>query len=218
MTTSASPVLRSLAWVPLALIVALLAISSITAYGGLSSADASDTITVTGQVNKAVYMDASGCSAPSALDIGDLVPGDPWKRTTSDCAILFGSSNSALGADLTVFEDPGAPASPPGAMKCIVASCTGGSWDGQLGDVAPNSSPPGSNASAFGAQLESASGLATASWSIGDTNPIDTSDTPCSTTGVGDGTCAFRFGASADTTADGPGAYQAQVQYLVLAR
>ena len=218
MTSLASPVLRSLAWVPLALIAAILAISALTAFGGVPTAGAVDTITVTGQVNKAVYMDASGCAGASALDIGDLVPGDPWKRTASDCAILFGSSNSALGADLTVFEDPGAPASPSGAMKCIVASCTGGSWDGQLGDVAPNSLPPGSNASAFGAQLESATGLATAGWTIGNTNPIDGSSTACSTTGVGDGTCAFRFGASADTTSDGPGAYQAQVQYLVLAR
>jgi hypothetical protein len=203
-----------LSWLPLVALLALLVVSALSGYGGVArDAHASNTITVTGLVNKLVYLDASGCAASSALDLGDLVPDDPWKRTTSDCSILFGSSNSGAGADLTVLEDPGAPASPADAMKCTVASCGASALD----DVAANSAPPASSASAFGAQLESASGLATAGWTVSKANPIAAASTACSTAAIGDGTCSFRFGASANS-GDGPGVYQAQVQFLVLAR
>lgn len=213
MTTSSAPRTRYLAWLPLAAVVALLLVGAITGGSGLPSAQAADEITVTGLVDEYVYMDATGCSGASSLAIGDLVPGDPWKRTTADCSILFGTSNSALGADLDVLEDPAAPATPPDAMKCQVASC----GTSELDDVAANSIPPASAASAFGVQLEAASGLASAVWTTGRANPVAAADTACNTAAIGDGTCAFRFGASADT-GDGPGAYQAQVQFLVLAR
>lgn len=203
-----------LAWLPLVVVGLLLAHSAITATTGMpSAAAAASTIDVTGLVDKYVYLDATGCSTPASLDLGDVVPDDPWKRAGSDCSILFGSSNSALGADLTMLEDPAAPASPPGAMKCVVASCSGS----ELDDVAPASTPPTGNTSAFGIQLESATGTATSGWTIGAAYPVAATQTPCSTAAIGDGTCAFRFGASADIN-DGPGAYQAQVQFLVLAR
>lgn len=220
MTTTADQPRRTtpFAWLPLLALVVLLMASALTGRGGVASdAHAANTVTVTGLVNKLVYLDATGCSGPAALDIGDLVPDDPWKRTAADCSILFGTSNSPLGADLSVLEDPAAPAAPADAMKCSVASCTGGSFDGAINDVAANSTAPSTSASAFGAQLESATGLATAGWTAGKANPVAAASTACSTTNVGDGTCAFRFGASANTT-DGPGSYQAQVQFLVLAR
>lgn len=218
MTTSAPSPSRYLAWLPLAALVVLLAVSALTASSGPAPARAATTIDVTGLVDEYVYLDASGCSDANALAIGDLVPGDPWKRTTDDCTFVFGTSNSALGADLAVLEDPGAPASPAGAMKCQVASCTGGSYDGVIDDVAPDSAPPTSTASAFGVQLEAVGGLATSPWTVGRAHPVDpVAATACSTAAIGDGTCAFRFGAAADV-GDGPGAYQTQAQFLVLAR
>ncbi|MCW2927964.1 MAG: hypothetical protein JWM86_1932 [Thermoleophilia bacterium] len=207
----------SLVWLPLVVLVVLLAASATTARGIVPSAGAASTIDVTGLVDELVYLDATGCSTPSSLALGDLVTDDPWKRTAADCSIMFGSSNSALGADLQVLEDPAAPAAPTDAMKCIVASCSGGSYDGAINDAPVNSVAPTTSASAFGLQLEGAAGTAAPVWTVGRANPASAASTACNTTGIGDGTCNFRFGASSNAT-DGPGAYQAQVQFIVLAR
>lgn len=204
-------------WLPLVVLAVLLSASALSGRGIVTDAGAATTIDVTGLVDELVYLDATGCSAPAALAIGDLVPDDPWKRTGADCAITFGSSNSALGADLQVLEDPGAPIAPADAMKCIVASCSGGSFDGAINDATADSAPPTSSASAFGLQLESAGGLAAPVWTVGRANPAAAATTACNTAAVGDGTCSFRFGAASNAS-DGPGAYQAQVQFLVLAR
>ena len=200
-------------WLPLALVLAALVASAATGRGPVASASAATTLDVTGLVDEFVYLDAVGCSAPASLAIGDLVPNDPWKQTTADCAVLFGTSNSSFGADLQVLEDPSAPVAPADAMKCVAGSCGSAALD----DVAPNSITPTGSTSAFGIQLDSTTGQAAPVWSTGRANPVAAASTACNTSAIGDGTCLFRFGASADTN-DGPGAYQAQVQFLVLAR
>lgn len=77
---------------------------------------------------------------------------------------------------------------------------------------------PAGGSSAFGAQLLSAGGIATADWPLAPAvNDVqDAASTACSTSAIGDGTCTFTFGATAQT-ADVPGAYQAQAQLVVLA-
>lgn len=188
-----------------------------TGHGFQPDAHGATVINVTGSVTADLYVDTTACAA-SSLVIGDLVPGtDGWK-TAQDasgqvCALTFGTTNNSLGADLTILEDPGAPASPPAAMKCI-STCIGSA----LNDF-DGGSEPAAGTSAFGAQLISASAGASAAWTTGAAVHAiaDAGSTACQTSAPGDGTCNFTFGATAAIT-DAPGGYQAQAQSLVLAR
>lgn len=218
MTHVATPVRHVVSWLPLAALVALLLGSALSGHAGIAvRAGAASTVDVTGLVDELVYIDASGCANPAALSIGDLVPNDPWKATTRDCAITFGTSNSSLGADLNVLEDPAAVGAAGDAMRCVEASCNTSSYDGAIDDVAANSAKPAGATSAFGAELRSVAGLAVPSWSTNRVNPVAAASPACRTGDIGDGTCTFGFGASSAAD-DGPGSYRAQVQFLVLAR
>jgi hypothetical protein len=203
-------------WAPLALIVAILTASWMSGHSPVRSAAASS-VNIDGSVAADVFIDASGCTA-LAVNIGELVPGDPWKTAQDEgaalCAIDFGSSNHAAGTDLTMFEDPAAPAAPTDAMKCVGGSCTGDSLSDFSGGA-----EPANGASAFGAQLLATGGIASGTWPIAPAvrDVQDAGDTTCQTSAAGTGTCSFTFGATASSS-DLPGSYQALARLLVLAR
>lgn len=212
------PMVRALVWLPLALVAAVLAASLLSGRAPVPFAEGASVVPVTGSVAADVSIDASAC-LPASVVIGDIVPGtDPWKTAQDNgggtCVIAFGSTNVTQGVNLDVLEDPGAPATPTDAMKCVGAGCGGDS----LTDY-DNAAEPAAGTSAFGSQLLSTGGIAVGVWSA---EPAvhqvpDAGDTACQTSAIGTGTCAFTFGATAAAT-DVPGAYEAQVQYVALAR
>lgn len=212
----ASPARRAAPWLPLALVLALIVASFVTGRGPVPSGHGAAYVGVNASLAADIYVDASGCSA-SAVAIGELLPGDPWKTAQDQggqaCAIDFGTVNNTAGTTLTMLESPTAPATPTAAMKCVGPTCSGDSIADYEGTAEP---APGT--SAFGAQLLSAGGLATPVWPLAPAvNDVqDAASTACSTSTAGDGTCTFTFGATAET-ADVPGAYQAQAQLVVLA-
>jgi hypothetical protein len=209
---------RTLLWLPFAAIVLVLAVSFLTGRGVTPDAHAAD-VTVTGSVDAEVFLDTTACTAPS-LAIGDLIAGtDGWKtaQDTSGgqvCTLAFGSSNNAAGADLTIFEDPAAPATPTAAMKCVAGSCAGS----DISDY-DASSEPAAGTSAFGLQLVGSGGAASPTWSSAPAvhDVQDLGDTACRTASIGTGTCSFTPGATA-AASDPSGAYSAAAQALVLAR
>lgn len=203
---------------PLMVLMLLLAVSALTGRSLVPTAHAGTNIDITGTVADDVYVDTSGCGA-AALAIGDLVPGtDGWKtaQDTSGqlCTLSFGSNTDPLGADLTIFEDPAAPASPTAAMKCVNPSCAGDA----INDY-DNSSEPSAGTSAFGLQLVATGGPAVGAWSSAPAvyDVQDAGDIACSTTTTGAGTCSFTPGATA-SVADASGSYQAAAALLALAR
>jgi hypothetical protein len=215
-TSLVAMVRRAAPWLPLALLLGLLAYGLGTGRGPTPEASGASVVTVTGSVAADVSIDATAC-APASVAIGDIIPGtDPWKTAQDNgggtCAITFGTTNVTQGVNLDVLEDPGAPASPTDAMKCTIGGCSGDA----LADY--SGAEPASGTSAFGAQLLNAGGLASPIWSVADVNAIpDAGQTTCQTGAVGDGTCTFTFGATA-AASDTPGSYEAQVRYVVLAR
>lgn len=212
----ASPVRRAAPWLPLAVALALIVSSIVTGRGPVPTGHGASYVGVNASLAADIYIDASGCGA-SAVAIGELLPGDPWKTAQDQggqaCAIAFGTVNNAAGTTLTMLEDPSARTSPAAAMKCVGGACSGDS-------IADYESPgePAAGTSAFGAQLLSAGGVASPRWATAPAvNGVqDAASTACSTSTVGDGTCTFTFGATAEA-ADMPGAYQAQAQLVVLA-
>lgn len=208
---------QSMVWLPLSAIGVLVVVGLMTGRSPIAETWGASTVSVTGSVATDVSIDASACLPPSVA-IGDIIPGtDPWKTAQDNgggvCAISFGSINATAGVNLDVLEDPGAPASPTAAMKCV-SGCGGGSLSDFSGGA-----EPASNTSAFGAQLLSSAGIATSVWSSEPAvNAIaDAGDTTCQTAAVGIGTCTFTFGATAAAD-DTPGSYEAQVRYVALAR
>lgn len=203
---------HTLAWLPLAILMAALLHGAITGHGLLPRAQAS-TVMVTGEVAPEVHLDATGCAATSDLDIGNLIPGDPFATTSTDCVITFGIDNSTDGASLTVQEDPAAPAVPGDAMKCVDATCSGDALDDYDAGAAP-----AAGTSAFGMQLRSASAPAVPIWAGGAAvHEVAAADIACTTPSTADGSCAFGFGASADATSDADGTYEANVRFVALA-
>jgi hypothetical protein len=209
---------RALAWLPLAGILVLVAASLLTGRAPLPVAHGAVVVNVTGSVATDISIDVSACLPPS-LAIGDILPGvDPWKTAQANgggtCAISFGTTNVTQGVNLDVLEDPGAPATPANALKCVGGGCSGGSLDDY---DAPGI--PAIGTSAFGSQLLGSGGIASALWSPAPAvhGIPDAGVTACRTSTVGIGTCTFTFGASAAAT-DTPGSYEAQVRYVVLAR
>ncbi len=210
------PMPAGVAWVPAVLLLGMILFSFATGHGPVPTGQAA-TVGVQASLPANIYVDATNC-APASLAIGDLVPGtDPWK-TAQDasgqtCSIDFGTTNNNAGTTLSMLEDPAAPASPTDAMKCVGGGCS----TDALADY-DNAAEPAAGTSAFGAQLLSASGLATAAWAVAPAvNDVqDAASTTCTTVAVGTGTCAFTWGATA-ATSDLPGAYQAQAQLVVLA-
>lgn len=207
---------QGIAWVPAVVLLATILWSFATGHGPVPTGQAA-TVGVNASLPADIYVDATNC-APASLAIGDLVPGtDPWK-TSQDasgqtCAIDFGTTNNNAGTTLSMLEDPAAPASPTDAMKCVGGGCAAAA----LTDY-ENAAEPAAGTSAFGAQLLSASGLATATWPLAPAvNDVqDAASSTCATAAVGTGTCAFTFGATAAAT-NPPGAYQAQAYLVVLA-
>lgn len=179
---------------------------------------AASTVDVDGSVAADVSIDTSAC-LPASVAIGDIIPGtDPWK-TAQDagggvCSIRFGTTNVLQGVNLDVLEDPAAPIAPADAMKCVGGGCTGNA----LADYSAGTEPA-IGTSAFGAQLLGSSNGATGVWSSEPAvNAItDAASTSCQTSAVGMGTCDFTFGATASAS-DTPGTYEAQAQYIALAR
>lgn len=204
-------------WLPAIVLVTALLVSLVTGRALTRSADAASTVGVQASAPADLYLDAAGCPA-AAVNLGELVPGtDPWKTAQDEggqvCSIDFGTTNNFPGTTLTMLEDPGAPATPTDAMKCVSATCTGSA----IADY-ESAGEPAAGTSAFGAQLLAASGIATGAW-----NPApavydvqDTASTACTTAAIGTGTCDFTWGATA-TTSQAAGAYQAQAQLVVLA-
>jgi hypothetical protein len=207
----------TLAWLPLAATCAIVLASFVSGRALVSDGHAAATVGVNASIAADIYLDASACQ-PAAVAIGDLVPGtDPWKTAQDQsgqaCAIDFGTTNNSGGTTLSMLEDPGAPASPTDAMKCVGGGCGSDS-------IADFDGPgePGAGTSAFGAQLLSTGGIASAAWSTAPAvhDVRDVASTACTTSAVGTGTCAFTWGATAAAT-DASGAYQAQAQLVVLA-
>jgi len=207
----------TLSWIPLAILVVLLAASVVLGRGTLASPADATTVNVTGSITTSVFLDASGCT-PTAVAIGELVPGtDPWKTAQDTggqaCTLSFGTAGHAPGTTLSMFEDPGAPVAPTAAMKCVSGGCAGHA----LNDYGNPSSEPVAGTSAFGAQLLGASGAANRIWNLSPA-VYAVSNAPsdaCATPGIGTGGCSFTFGASANAS-DPPGAYQAQARALVI--
>lgn len=214
----------ALAWLPLALVCTLVVASALglRIVPGAGAVTGSTTVTITGSVDREVHMSGAGCNAATDLDIGTLTPGDPAVETSGSCDITFGTNNSGAGADLNVSEDPGAPASPTDAMKCVTAACGFPGSPSSLPDYQGNGIPAGS--SAFGMRLASASS-ATAVWTVNASSAPsgwfydvqDAADTACQTSSMSDGTCSFRFAAGASGT-QLPGSYQALVLIEATAR
>ena len=204
-------------WLPAIALIAVLALSQATGRAPVGAADAA-TVGVTGSIASEVSVDASGCGA-AAVAIGDILPGtDPWKTAqdegSSTCVVGFGSTNNTAGTDLAVLEDPAAPGSPTAAMKCVVVSCSGDSIADYQGGA-----EPAAGTSAFGAQLLAANAPAAGVWGLAPSvyDIQDSGDTACQTSNVGSGSCEFTFGATA-SDGDVPGAYQAQAQFIAIAR
>lgn len=215
MTVLAPSIRRNAAWIPLALLAAIVVLSVVTGRGPVPTAPAT-TLDITGSVNADIYLDATNCT-PASVAIGDLVAGtDPWKTAQDQggqaCSIDFGTSNHLAGTTLSMLEDPSAPPAPADAMKCVAGSCTGDA----LADY-ENAAEPAPGTSAFGAQLLSASGPATGVWSVAPAvyDVQDAASSACTTATTGTGSCAFTWGATA-ATADAPGSYQAQARLVVL--
>lgn len=211
-----------MSWVPLALLVGVLLLAAIgrPVVPPSSAAVKSSTITVTGSVRAEVHLDATGCTSVAALDLDQIVPDDPARETAANCNVTFGSTNNLAGTDLTVQEDPAAPATPAEALKCIAASCTGDSVADYSGAGMPTAP-----ASAFAMRLD-ASGPGTTpgpGWSTstdvsGDMHAVAAPSTACRTSAIGDGSCGFRFAAMATSASDQPGDYQALARFVVLPR
>jgi hypothetical protein len=196
-------------------IMAVCLLSLVTGYVPVPPADAAVTsIGVQGAVPADIYIDTTNCTAASVA-IGDLLPGDPWKTAQDEggqtCAIDFGTTNNLPGATLSMLEDPGAGAGD--AMKCVSANCAGGA----VNDY-DNPAEPTPGVEAFGSQLLSSGGIATALWSAAPAvNDVQNLASPaCTTAAIGTGTCTFTWGATA-ATGTTPGAYQAQAQLVALA-
>ena len=201
--------------IPLLVVVAIV-IASVLGYRMTSVADAASSaepINLGATVGKIVTLDTSGCSG-AALAIGDITPDiDPMKFTTVDCTVSFASNNSALGAQLTVAENPAAL--PAGhAMKCQAVSCAGSFLDDYS---AAGAAPAGT--SAFGVRLDSATGAASNVWPVAPAirPAADAATVACQTASAANGTCAFRFGATAKSSEDGTGAYSASVLFAAQA-
>lgn len=209
-----------LAWLPLALLVLLLVISVLIGRAPVPVAHAASTgtVDVEGSVAVEVSVVTTGCT-PASVTIGEIIPAaDPWKTAQANgggtCTIQFGTTNSSFGANLAVLEDPGAPAAPADALKCIGGGCGSSAISDYSG-----AGEPGIGTSAFGAQLLSASGGATGVWAVAPAVSAiaDAASTACQTNATGTGTCNFTFGATASAT-DSAGSYEARVQYVALAR
>jgi len=198
-------------------IVIAVTLGMFTGRGLLPSASGASIVEVTGMIPADIYLDATAC-APASVNIGELIPSDPWKtaqdNTSSTCGVDFGTTNHAPGTTLTMLEDPAAPVSPASAMKCVSGPCTGGAIADFDGGV-----EPAAGTSAFGAQLLSSGGIATSVWSTAPAvhDVQDAGDNACETAAVGSGLCTFTFGATAGGST-AAGAYEAQARLLVLAR
>lgn len=208
----------TLAWLPFALVLSVVVASCILGHSVVGSADAATTVVVEGEVAAEIHIVTAGCSAAS-LDIGDLLPGvDPWKTAHDEsgqaCRIGFGTSNHHAGTTLTMLEDPGAPAAPADAMKCVGAGCAGDAID----DYQHAAAEPAAGTSAFGSQLLATGGLAGGLWNFAPAvrDVQDAADPACTINSAGDGTCDFTWGATA-AAGDTPGSYQAQAQLIVIA-
>lgn len=211
-----------IAWLPAAMLMVWLGFAMLTAHPMLPSAfgatGSAGDVEVTGDVLNTVYVDTTGCSTPASLALGDIVPGDPFQLTTASCVVVFGATLVA-GADLTVLEDPAAPATPADAMKCQDATCGAPGATADVLDDYQGASYPGANTSTFGIVLDAATTGASGVWTTApNVHRIAAADLACQTSSNADGTCSFHFGASAHPTSDRPGAYQAEVQFAVLPR
>lgn len=205
-----------LIWLPLAAIVAAIVLSAASGRG-LVQESAGSVITVTGNVDSEIFLDAAGCTAGS-VNIGELIPADPWKTAQDNggpaCAIGFGTTNHPTGTTLSMLEDPSATATPADAMKCLSGTCAGNA----LPDFENVAAEPAAGTPAFGAQLLSATGVASALWNVAPAvyDVQDAAASACTTGVVGTGTCAFTWGATA-SAASVVGSYQAQARMVVLA-
>lgn len=206
---------RAVPWLPLAVIIALLTWSLLSGHGPVPTAQAA-TITVDGNVDSEIFIDASACTA-IAVNIGELVPGtDGWKTAQDEggqaCSIDFGTPNYLPGTTLSILEDPAVAAG--AALKCVASECAGAS----IADFEDTSAEPTVGNAAFGTQLLSSAGVATPIWSLspGVHDLQDSAAAACSTPSTGTGTCAFTWGAVAAATTPS-GAYQAQANLVVLA-
>lgn len=205
-------------WLPLALLVGACLLSWVSGRGPVPAADGATYVGVTGSIPADIYLDATNCTA-AAVAIGDLVPGtDPWKTAQDQggqaCSLDFGTTNHLAGTTLSMYEDPAAPAAPTDAMKCVSGGCSGNA----LADYEHASAEPAAGTDAFGAQLLSASGLASAVWNVAPAvhDVQDAASPACVTGAVGTGTCAFTWGATSSMSAI-PGPYQAEARMVVLA-
>ena len=199
------------------LIVGCLAWSFALGHGLTQDARATTTVQVAGSIASDLFIDTSGCGAAS-LVIGDLVAGtDGWKtaqdNSAQTCTLAFGTANHLPGADLSILEDPAAPASPGSALKCV-SGCVGSA----INDYDAGGEPT-VGTSAFGAQLLGAGGGAASTWTGAPAvhGVADAGSTACRTSAPGAGSCTLTFGATA-AASDPSGSYQAQVEALVLAR
>ncbi len=216
---------QTLLWLPLVVLTIVASCYAAGLSAPVAHGDATSSVTVDGFVIKEMHISTS-CDSNS-LTIPNLTPGDPARESTSDCSVVFGSGNSLQGADLYVSDatagtDPGMD-----AMTCVSPSC----GTAVIPDV--SGSPPaafnGSNGG-FAARLRTVTAPAAAVWTqntsgLSGAAPLqwyDIQDAPeiaCQTNIFGDGTCGFRFAASADPSPlQPPGNYQATVLFESIAR
>jgi hypothetical protein len=201
-------------YLPLAIVAAILCATLLGfEFVGSSRADTTGSVQVTGNVDKDVQIDSSGCVG-AALSLGTLVPGDPLVTTApNDCVIDISSNNSALGADLSIQESP-VTANP--AMQCTGGTCGADAIADANVAGEPSAGVPSST---FGALMMSIGGAAIADWALSpQIYGVNAANTACHTASINVGTCTFRFGARASATTDFPGGYQALVDFVVSAR
>lgn len=216
--SASTRILARFAWVPLFVILAVVAYTIATGHSAVERADAA-TVHVQGNVAGAgVYLDATEC-APAAGAIGDVLLGtDAWRTaqdaTSQVCKLTFGAPGNALGADLMIVDDPLAAGVADPALRCTVGACSGKS----IADYTAMTEPA-ANTSAFGAQLLNVGGAASAVWTAAPAvyDVGDAADVPCHTSNTADGNCSFTWGVTGAAN-ETPGTYVAHVQSLVVAR
>ncbi len=208
--------IRALPWLPAVLLtcIIVLHLAGVRMVSPAIGAT-SDTVEITGMVDKDVQMDMTGCSNIDALGFGVFSP-DTETSTPADCEVMYGSNNSPAGASLLVDESPAAGAG--ATFKCIGGLC----GTQKILDVPPGTTNAASLASAFGLTLRSTTGAATPVWTSGANPPwypaADTPDTACVTDSELPGSCMFRFQVYASSTSINPGTFEGKIRFTVLPR
>ncbi len=211
-----------LAWIPLVLVAAILAISAlgVQVVPAAVSATPSDVglTDVLGTVDVEVTLEVD---CPSAA-IANLEPGGVARESAVPCTMTF-ASNNPMGAELLVDDVNNLTAD---TMRCVVGACGAASLPELPTDPADPATDVPAGSSWFGVRLAAMSSMGAqapntvADWTINPTSLAgahhivpDAPEAACHTTEPGrGGRCSFHFAAQASASQPA-GTYQADVRF-----